>query len=77
MAHHIASFSTPETDGQSKPSELHSTSEHLLEGVGAGAPVGEEQGETDGLEDTGNSADGDGVKRALLGKNLGDDLQRS
>jgi hypothetical protein len=76
MAHHIASFSTPETDGHSKPPKLHSTREHLLEGVGAGAPVGEEQGETDSLEDAGNSADGDGVKRALLGDDLGDDLRR-
>jgi hypothetical protein len=46
----------------------------LVEGVGAGSPVGEEQAEADGLEDTGNGTDSDGVKRALLGNDLGDDL---
>jgi hypothetical protein len=47
----------------------------LFEGVGAGSPVGEEQAETDSLEDTGNGTDGDGVKWALLSENLGDDLR--
>jgi len=46
----------------------------LVEGVGAGSPVGEEQAEADGLENTGNGTDSDGVKRALLGEDLGDDL---
>jgi hypothetical protein len=46
----------------------------LVEGVGAGSPVGEEQAEADGLQYTGNSADGDGVHGTLLGDNLGDDL---
>jgi hypothetical protein len=46
----------------------------LVEGVGAGSPVGEEQAEADGLEDTGNGTDSDGVKRTLLGDDLGDDL---
>jgi hypothetical protein len=46
----------------------------LVEGVGAGSPVGEEQAEADSLEDTGNGTDSDGVKRALLGNDLGDDL---
>ena len=49
-------------------------SRRLVKGVGAGAPVGEEEGKTNGLEDAGNSANGDGVKRALLGEDLGDDL---
>ena len=46
----------------------------LVEWVGAGAPVGQEEGETDSLKDTGESTDSDGVKRALLGNDLGDDL---
>jgi hypothetical protein len=46
----------------------------LVEGVGAGSPVGEEQAEADGLEDTGNGANSDGVERTLLGDDLGDDL---
>jgi hypothetical protein len=46
----------------------------LVEGVGAGSPVGEEQAKADGLEDTGNGADSNGIKRALLGEDLGDDL---
>lgn len=48
---------------------------HLIEGVGAGSPVGEEQAEADGLKDAGKSADGDGVHGALLGNDLGDDLE--
>ena len=47
---------------------------YLVEGVGAGSPVGEEQAEADSLEDAGNSADGDGVHGTLLGDDLGDDL---
>ena len=46
----------------------------LVEGVGAGSPVGEEQAEADSLEHAGNSADGDGVHGALLGDDLGDNL---
>jgi hypothetical protein len=46
----------------------------LVEGVGAGSPVCEEQAEADGLEDTGNGTDSNGVKRTLLGEDLGDDL---
>lgn len=48
----------------------------LLEWVGAGSPVGEEHGETDSLEDAGKSADGNGVKRTLLGEDSGDELQK-
>lgn len=47
---------------------------YLVEGVGAGSPVGEEHGETDGLSDAGSSTDGDGVQGTLLGDDLGDDL---
>jgi len=46
----------------------------LREQVWAGTPVSEEEGQTDGLEDAGEGADGDGVERALLGEDLGDDL---
>jgi len=50
---------------------------NLVEWVGAGTPVGEEDGETDGLHDAGDNTDGDGVEWALLGDNLGDDLKGS
>ena len=52
----------------------HYRARRLVEGVGAGSPVGEEQAETDSLEHAGNSADGDGVHGTLLGDDLGDDL---
>ena len=52
----------------------HYRARRLVEGVGAGSPVGEEQAETDSLEDAGKSADGDGVHGALLGDDLGDNL---
>jgi hypothetical protein len=39
-----------------------------------GSPPGEEKGETDSLEDTGNSTDGDGVERSLLSEDLGNEL---
>merc|ERR1712111_273823 len=45
----------------------------LVEWVGAGAPPGHEHGEADGLEDAGEGTDGDGVERALLGEDLGDE----
>jgi len=44
--------------------------EHLVERVGAGAPVGEEERQADRLEDTGNGANSDSVKWALLSGNL-------
>ena len=50
--------------------------EHLVEWVGAGAPVCEEERQADSLEDTGNGADGNGVEWALLSEDLGDDLGR-
>jgi hypothetical protein len=57
------------------PKPLYSCeASRLVEGVGAGSPVGEEQGETDGLEGAGKSTDGDSVHGALLGEHLGDDL---
>jgi hypothetical protein len=46
----------------------------LVEWVCAGAPVGQEKREADCLEDSGDSTNGNGVKRALLGDDLGDDL---
>lgn len=46
----------------------------LVEGVGAGAPVGEEDGKTDGLEDAGKGADGDLLEGTLLGGDLGNEL---
>ncbi len=46
----------------------------LVEWVGAGAPPGHEHGETDSLEDAGQGADSDGVERALLSGDLGDEL---
>ena len=39
-------------------------------------PPGHEHGKTDGLEDTCEGADGDGVEGTLLGENLGDELRR-
>lgn len=48
----------------------------LVEWVGAGAPPGHEHGEADGLEDAGEGTDGDGVERALLGEDLGDELEK-
>ena len=46
----------------------------LVEGVGAGSPVGEEHAETDSLEHAGESTDGDGVHGTLLSEDLGDNL---
>lgn len=46
----------------------------LVEWVGVGSPPGEEEGETDGLEDAGEAADEDGVEWALLGEDLCDEL---
>lgn len=50
------------------------TPNDLLEGVGAGAPPGEEHGETDGLEDLGSQTDGDGVEGTSLSEDLGEKL---
>lgn len=47
---------------------------NLVEGVGAGSPVGEEERKTNGLEGAGKGTDGDGVKGTLLSEDLGDDL---
>jgi hypothetical protein len=43
---------------------------HLVERVGAGSPVCEEQAETDGLENSSKSTDSDGINRALLSDGL-------
>jgi hypothetical protein len=48
---------------------------YLVEGVGAGAPVGEEQRQANGLKNTGKGSNGDGVERALLGEDLRDNLR--
>jgi hypothetical protein len=56
------------------PSHAHRT-RHLVEGVGAGSPVGEEHAEADGLEDAGDGTDSNGVERTLLSEDLGDDLK--
>jgi len=47
---------------------------HLLEWVGVGSPPCEEEGETNSLEYAGNGTNGNGIKRTLLGKDLGDEL---
>lgn len=47
----------------------------LVEWVGAGAPVGEEQAEADGLEDARQGANSNGVEWALLSEDLGDELR--
>jgi len=46
---------------------------HLLEWVGVGSPPCEEEGETNSLEYAGNGTNGNGIKRTLLGKDLGDE----
>lgn len=45
--------------------------------LGVGSPPGEEKGKTNSLEDTGNSTDGDGVKRSLLSEDLSNELDYS
>lgn len=68
-----------------QPSRLHSVSLlgqgalHLdvVKEVGAGSPVAKEQAEADGLEDAGESANGNGVEGALFGEDLGDELVAS
>lgn len=52
-----------------------SYSSHLVEGVGSGAPVGQDQAEADGLEDAGQRTDGEGINRALLQEELRDELE--
>ena len=49
-------------------------STHLVEWVGAGAPVCQEERKADSFEDTGNCANGNGVEWALLSEDLRDDL---
>ena len=39
-----------------------------------GSPVGEEQAETDSLEDTGKGSHCNSIKRTLLGEDLRDEL---
>ena len=48
----------------------------LLEWVGVGSPPGEEERETDGLENAGQCTNGNSVKRALLSGDLGNELYK-
>lgn len=48
---------------------------NLVEWVGSGTPVGQEQAEADSLEETGDETDGNSVKRSLLSDNTGDELR--
>lgn len=64
----------------SLPWLLHTRAVRLLEAsrlewVGAGAPVGQEEGQADGLEAAGEGTDSDGVEWALLSEDLGDELR--
>lgn len=47
----------------------------LLKRVGPGAPVGEEDGEADGLEELGKDVQADGLKGLLLGEDLSEELE--
>lgn len=47
----------------------------LVERVGTRAPPSHEHGQADSLEDASEGADSHGVKRALLGEDLGDELR--
>ncbi|KAG7054742.1 hypothetical protein JMJ77_0007217 [Colletotrichum scovillei] len=53
---------------------IHNTLNPLVEGVGAGSPPGEEDRQTDSLNNLGQDADANGVDGALLNKDLGDVL---
>lgn len=48
---------------------------NLVEGVGSGAPPGEEHAQADGLEDTAENTDCDNIHGTSLGCDLGDELQ--
>jgi hypothetical protein len=50
---------------------------HLVEWVGSGAPVCEEQAEANSLEDAAHNTDSNEVKRSLLADDLGDELGNS
>ena len=47
---------------------------HIIGEIKSGGIPSEEERKTNGLEYTGNNADGNGVKRALLGGDLGNEL---
>jgi hypothetical protein len=70
---HRSTHSRPPNENPKLPYKLLVTI-RLVEGVGAGSPVGEEQAEANSLEDAGDGTYGNGVERALLSQNLGDDL---
>ena len=49
----------------------------LVEWVGAGAPPGQEDGQTNSLEDACKSADSNGVEWAFLSEDLCDELAKN
>ena len=54
---------------------LHSGAKYLVEWVGAGSPIGEEQAKADSLKDTSQGADSDGIEWTLLCEDLRDELR--
>lgn len=48
---------------------------NLVEGVGSGAPPGEEQAQADGFKDTAENTDSDNIHGTSLGSDLSDELQ--
>lgn len=46
-----------------------------VEGVGASSPPSEEQAKSNGFEYPGDGTDGDGIKGAFLGEDLGHNLK--
>ena len=48
---------------------------HLVEWIGSGAPVGEEQAEANSLEDSADNTNGNEVKRSLLADDLCNQLR--
>jgi len=59
--------------GQSEPRVVN----NLVEWVGSGSPVGEEQAETNGFEHAGQNTDGDCVDRSVLSDEGRDELEIS
>jgi hypothetical protein len=47
----------------------------LLKRVGPGAPVGEEDGKADSLEELGKDVEADGLEGLLLGEDLSEELE--
>lgn len=55
---------------------IPSTLLYLVEWVGSGTPVGQEQAEADSLENAGDETNGNSVKRSLLSNNSSDELEK-